>query len=340
MRLTAPEANQIVVSTRCRSVEQFIGTFHRFTAPESIFVSTLIDRPSGFAIGFSFALADGTPVLRGTGVVLEKWNTVDNPFKLPGFTLGIKWLSPRSAAVFHQMQRRSAFGSQTAPPIATLPPAPPAGSGELARATPVETSARGSPGHSRRWMVDVALISAATGFMVLDRTTAAPEASSTTVAAIPSRDEGPPVVGDGPCRLVVSSTPTGSIVALDGVTQGESPITIATSCGRHRVEVSEQRHQTLAAWVTLAIEQTERIDVPLTRPIHAVAVTTRPSGAAIYIDGSPAGTTPTMLNVLGHVPITIEIKKAGYQPLIQHLYSTNPLDKLAIQMIKAPPRRP
>jgi hypothetical protein len=506
MRTYAPKANQITISTRCRSTEQFIGTFRRYATAGSIFIATLIERTPGAETGFSFALADGTPVLRGTGVVIEVWKTVDNRYRLPGFELGIKWLSPRSVAVFRQLlipRRLSATMKSVAPPPAQstslkddqmIPPPPPgvphpAGDASKTEPMPAETSPRpgvpllvateswsgptrtetkrplrsvSSPSKvpppipaaprsaakdswsaptrtetrrrvtppppvktvalprgddetepvtpvtpaevrtaasdvsvptnplanltdvsidgfvectlyeepvpqpigkvadpatesirpSRRWMLHVALVSAATGSIVLgsdavpseanptsrDRGAAASEVS-TNVIASPSNDQGPLVVGDGPCRLDVSSTPTGAMVALDGVRQGESPIAMATTCGRHRVVISEEHHQTMAAWVTLAIEQPERIKVSLARPIHAVAVTTKPSGAAIYIDGSPAGTTPTTLNILGHVPMSLEIKKAGYQPLIQHLYSTTPLDKVAIQMIKASPRR-
>src|SRR5262249_15575402 len=74
----------LCVATRCTTLEQFISTFCRYCDQDSFFVATLAMRPAGLETPFSIQLADRTPVLRGTCVVLEAWSTGANPFKRPG----------------------------------------------------------------------------------------------------------------------------------------------------------------------------------------------------------------------------------------------------------------
>ena len=147
-----------------------------------------------------------------------------------------------------------------------------------------------------------------------------------------------PAAAGAPCRVHVASTPTGASVAFDGTLQGSAPLAIDASCGQHRIEISHPGYDTMTTWATLAAGHPERIDVPLARPIHSVLVSTWPSGATIYIDGSPAGITPRRLNVLGHVPVTLEIKKPGYRPVTEHLFSTTPRDWLGIRLTREPPK--
>jgi hypothetical protein len=88
----------------------------------------------------------------------------------------------------------------------------------------------------------------------------------------------------------------------------------------------------MIAWVILDAEQPEAIDVTLARPIHAVSITSEPDGAAIYIEGRLAGTTPANLNVLGFVPLSVTIAKPGFAPVLQNLYSSAPRDSLAVRL--------
>src|SRR5262249_58713178 len=46
---------------------------------------------------------------------------------------------------------------------------------------------------------------------------------------------GTPVVGSGPCRFTVATTPAGAVVRLDDQPMGPSPITIEGSCDKHKV---------------------------------------------------------------------------------------------------------
>lgn len=145
---------------------------------------------------------------------------------------------------------------------------------------------------------------------------------------------GPPVVGGGPCKVVVATTPAGSIVMLDDKAVGPSPITVAASCDKHKLDISHPRYQSTTKLVTLAQGKDESLDVTLMRPTHTVTVNSTPSGATIYIDGRSAGTTPTKMSVLGFTTLKLEFKKTGYQPATKKLYSKLPQDTVSVRLNK------
>jgi hypothetical protein len=151
----------------------------------------------------------------------------------------------------------------------------------------------------------------------------------------PSEPEGTaPTAGEGPCQLVVASTPAGSIVHLDGKPIAPSPITIATSCDRHKIDIKHPRYQLVTKFVALKEGAPGSIDITLQRPTHEVKVTSQPSGATIFIDGHRAGTTPTVVSVLGFSNLKLEVKKTGYAPVSQKLYSKVPQDNVAVKLTK------
>jgi hypothetical protein len=157
--------------------------------------------------------------------------------------------------------------------------------------------------------------------------------TDTTDGATPISGEIP-LAGDGPCRVVVASTPAGSIVLLDGKAIAPSPITIATECGRHKLDVKHPRYQLGTKQLTLTEGAPANVDMRLTRPTHLVSVTSQPSGATVFINGNRAGTTPTVLTVMGFSNLKLEIKKTGYAPVEQKLYSKTAQDKVAVKLTR------
>jgi hypothetical protein len=151
---------------------------------------------------------------------------------------------------------------------------------------------------------------------------------------IPPPTEGAPVVGSGPCKVAVHTTPAGSIVKLDGKSVGPSPLTVAASCGKHKLDIDHPRYAAQSKLVTLTAGKVEDLDVTLSRPTHLVSVTSNPSGAQVFINGRSAGTTPTKLNVLGFVTLNLEFKKTGYQPAATKLYSKRPQDNVSVRLTK------
>lgn len=150
----------------------------------------------------------------------------------------------------------------------------------------------------------------------------------------PGTEGTSPTAGEGPCKLVVASTPAGSIVILDGKPIAPSPITIATTCDRHKVDIRHPRYQLATKLVALKEGTPGSVEVTLQRPTHAVKVTSQPSGATIFINGNRAGTTPTVLSVLGFSNLQLEVKKTGYAPVTQKLYSKVPQDNVTVKLTK------
>lgn len=146
--------------------------------------------------------------------------------------------------------------------------------------------------------------------------------------------DGPPMIGDGPCKLTVATTPAGSTISLDGKSLAPSPLTIATTCDKHQIQIEHVRYETTTRSITLDEAKPGTLEVSLNRPTHAVSMTSTPPGATIFIDGRRAGTTPTVVNVIGFQKLKLEFKKTGYLPQNTTLYSKVPQDKVAVKLGK------
>ncbi len=148
----------------------------------------------------------------------------------------------------------------------------------------------------------------------------------------PPSSDGAPVVGSGPCKVVVHTTPAASKIKLDGARIGPSPLTIAAPCGKHQLEISHPRYAAQSKLVTLTENEPATVDVTLSRPTHNVTLTSNPAGATVFINGRSAGTTPTKVNVLGFVTLKLDFKKTGYQPVSTKLYSKAARDKVSVRL--------
>ncbi len=147
-----------------------------------------------------------------------------------------------------------------------------------------------------------------------------------------SADTGSPIIGKGPCRLTVTSTPAGSIVAIDDHSAGPSPLTIDGPCTKHRVDISHPRYAPATRWVTPVAGKPETVDVGLARPTHALTVTTVPIGATISIEGRRAGTTPSVVQIMGFTTISVTVSKPGFQPVTKRLYSKRNQDQMFVSL--------
>lgn len=150
----------------------------------------------------------------------------------------------------------------------------------------------------------------------------------------PDGDGGVLAAGEGPCRIDVASTPAGSMVHLDGAEVAPSPITIQTTCARHKIDIKHPRYKLLTKAVTPTETEPARVEVTLQRPTHVVSFITQPPGATVFIDGRRAGTTPTTVNMLGFSNLKIEIKKTGYAPVSTRHYSKVAQDKFIAKLRK------
>jgi len=92
------------VRTKCRDVEEFVQTFHRFCEDSAVFISHA-RRSVGEVVAFSFELADGTPALSGLGAVIEHFATADNRFGRPGVVIALHRLVRSARRVFDDLTR-------------------------------------------------------------------------------------------------------------------------------------------------------------------------------------------------------------------------------------------
>jgi hypothetical protein len=154
-------------------------------------------------------------------------------------------------------------------------------------------------------------------------------------AAIAEQDPGQPVVGEGPCRVDVKSTPAGTMVQVDGQTIGPSPITIAGPCAKRRIDLVHPRYKTEMRWVEPTADTPAALDVMLVRPTHSLLVTSQPSGATVLISGRRAGTTPTRIPLMGFTVLEVKVEKKGFDAVTRKIYSKKADDRLAVPLAKA-----
>ena len=120
-----------------------------------------------------------------------------------------------------------------------------------------------------------------------------------------------------PGQLVVSTTPAvAAEVTIDGVSAGRTPTrAIDVQAGSHKLRVAAPRYQAYETELTVegggVLQAIEARRVP---DWAEVAVNTAPEGAAIFVDGAPAGTTPAKLELLAGER-TLGFEKDGFKTL-------------------------
>ncbi len=145
----------------------------------------------------------------------------------------------------------------------------------------------------------------------------------------------PTVIGDGPCRLAVSSTPTGATISVDGIEQGKAPFTVATTCGEHRVDVSHATHESRTVWAVLDRDHPKAVDVILPSRIDSVTIVSKPAGATVYVGGKAVGTTPRRLSVLANSPLNVELRKPGFRTVATQIQTTTAATQVVVRLARA-----
>jgi hypothetical protein len=124
-------------------------------------------------------------------------------------------------------------------------------------------------------------------------------------------------------------------VKADGDRVGVSPMALDGPCGRRRLDIAHPRYAPVTRFVTPELDRPESIEVTLVRPTHALTVVTVPPGATISIEGRRAGTSPTVIQLMGFVGVKITIEKKGYKTITQRVYSKVPQDRLTVRMLES-----
>jgi hypothetical protein len=141
----------------------------------------------------------------------------------------------------------------------------------------------------------VALLAVATAGLV-----AARERLSRSAAAPPA------VTG----TMTVTTDPPGAEVQIDGVTRGQSPLTLALAPGAHSMVVrANGESRTIPINITAGAEVSQYLDMPKAGAnLGQLYVRTEPAGARVSIDGTLVGTTPMTIGELlpGDHTVTFE----------------------------------
>lgn len=115
-------------------------------------------------------------------------------------------------------------------------------------------------------------------------------------------------------KISVTSSPSGAVLYLDGLSKGTTPITVTSvTPGTHTVDLTLTSYQDYHTTVTVTAGQIATLTATLT-PIPTtggLSITSTPSGATILVDGIKTGVTPMGVELLpgSHV---VKLQKAGY----------------------------
>ena len=126
------------------------------------------------------------------------------------------------------------------------------------------------------------------------------------------------VVRDDPARgestLSVLSDPSGAEVYVDGVYQGRTPLRVTTDAGVRTVTVTRDGYRTERRSVRLPRDGGERLTFDLRRVARdgTLDVTSRPSGAEVYVDGVYQGRTPAFDLRFAPGRYDVRLERGGY----------------------------
>ena len=141
-------------------------------------------------------------------------------------------------------------------------------------------------------------------------------------------------------RLLIRSTPDGAAVSVDGRDYGKTPATVRDlSHGPHQVRITRDGYAAQDRRVVLSSSRpSQSVNVAMVRTpappsrsaaaapappagtpttgrsAGALAVDSRPTGARVFLDGKPVGTTPLMVPSVAAGDHAIRLELDGYRP--------------------------
>lgn len=117
-----------------------------------------------------------------------------------------------------------------------------------------------------------------------------------------------------------SSSANGAQVTIDGQPQGVIPVRVQVTPGRHQIRITKEGYVEFSNWVEVGGGEVLTLPVVLEEEAPdtgSLLVAGDVSGAEIYIDGTPRGTTPSVLEGIGAGPHNVEIRSQGLENFSQ-----------------------
>jgi serine/threonine protein kinase len=161
-----------------------------------------------------------------------------------------------------------------------------------------------------------------------------PTPAARDLTAPSARPDAAPAARLETARLLVRSTPAGATVTVDGAVRGVTPLALRElELGTRTIVVSRPGYAPIERRITLTADRPSRsLEVALTAGAFSeprsragaernsasttgsLVIDSRPMGAAVTIDGQPAGTTPLTLTTLSPGGHSVRIERSGYRP--------------------------
>ncbi len=114
--------------------------------------------------------------------------------------------------------------------------------------------------------------------------------------------------------IVVSTTPEGATVSIDGVSFGTSPVVRAVSVGSHSLGLELRDYRAEARTVAATEGETTAVDVKLRELAGTVVVSTNPSGARVSFEDGTVMTSPARRDSLPAArPQRVTLTLEGYE---------------------------
>lgn len=118
--------------------------------------------------------------------------------------------------------------------------------------------------------------------------------------------------------IEIISSPDKAMVHIDGVKQGLTPFTVKDlAVGEHSLKIHKEGFQDHEQQISIVSGSNPSVGVALNILTH-VRLTSKPKGAAIYLDGSLIGTTP-FKEKLPTGRHSLELKLLGYEDIQQDI---------------------
>jgi hypothetical protein len=111
--------------------------------------------------------------------------------------------------------------------------------------------------------------------------------------------------------LIVTSTPPGATVALDGATKGITPLTVAGLKPRnYALVVSLKGYAAISRTVDLSDTTQSTQDFSLVKAFGKLSIMSDPTGAQVVMDGKPYGVTPLKIDSfpVGDYALTLKLE--------------------------------
>ena len=127
--------------------------------------------------------------------------------------------------------------------------------------------------------------------------------------------------------ILVSSSPSGADIYLDGIHEGTTPKMISSvTVGSHTIKFKKSGYEDITRTFTVRADETATVYETLAElapETGSILVSSSPSGADIYLDGAYKSTTPATVSDVSPGAHTLKLEKYGYVEWLTSVHVTS-----------------